>query len=247
MAGVAKVLAVIPARFGSTRLSGKPLADIHGKPMIQWVYERAKRARGLDGVVVATDDERVVNAVRRFGGDVVLTSPELTSGTDRVAAVADRMQAEIYVNVQGDEPLIEPEIIEKAIELVRSGRYPIGTLMSRITSVEELRDLSVVKVIADENDRAIYFSRLPIPYSRMSAPESGGDFACFRHLGLYVYSRETLMRFRELPPCRLERAESLEQLRALAHGISIGVVEVQSRSIGVDTQEDLEKVRRALV
>jgi 3-deoxy-manno-octulosonate cytidylyltransferase (CMP-KDO synthetase) len=242
-----KVVTVIPARYGSTRLAAKPLADINGKPMIQWVYERARPARGIAQTVVATDDQRIVEAVEKFGGTAVLTSPDLTSGTDRVAAVADRIPADIYVNLQGDEPLIVPEAIEAAVELVQTGRFPIGTVMTRLKNSAELHEPSVVKVIADRNQRAIYFSRHPIPYSRGPEPRSPGDFVCMRHVGLYVYTREALMRFRSLPPSALEQAEVLEQLRALAEGIPIGISEVQFTSIGVDTPEDLDLVRKILV
>jgi 3-deoxy-manno-octulosonate cytidylyltransferase (CMP-KDO synthetase) len=241
------VIAVIPARYASTRLPGKPLADIHGKPMVQWVYERTQNARGIDRVVVATDDARVEQAVKAFGGQVVMTSPDLQSGTDRIAAVADQMPARIYVNVQGDEPMIEPQTIERTLELVSSGRFPLGTAMTRLKDERELQDASVVKVIADRNSRAIYFSRLPIPYTRGPKPSDPAEYVCMRHVGLYVYDHATLMRFRSLPPAALEKAEMLEQLRALADGIPIGITEVNFTSIGVDTPEDLEKVRRLLV
>lgn len=239
-----KIIAVIPARYASTRLPAKPLADIHGKPMIQWVYEKASKARGIDQVWVATDDERVANAVRKFNGRVLMTSTTLASGTDRVAAVADEIEGDIFVNVQGDEPLMDPHAIEAAVELVRSGRFKMSTAMTPLANESELNESSVVKVVADRNGRAIYFSRHPIPYSRGARPESG--FVSRKHVGLYVYDRETLMRFRSLPVSPLEQAEVLEQLRALADGIAIGIVEVDFSPIGVDTPEDLEKVRQIL-
>ncbi len=242
-----RVLAVIPARYASTRLPGKPLSDIRGKPMIQWVYERTKRARGLAGVVVATDEERIVAAVKGFGGDVVMTSPELASGTDRVAAVADQRAADIYVNVQGDEPMIDPVAIEKTLDLVTSRRFSMATVMTPMRDPADLANPAVVKVVADKTGRALYFSRHPIPYSRQAAPASGEPFVCRRHVGLYVYTRETLFRIRTLTPSAMERAESLEQLRAMEDGIAIGVTEVDFLSIGVDTPEELEKVRKALV
>ena len=245
----ARVLIVIPARYGSTRLAAKPLADINGKPMIQWVVERARRARDERSrpieTVVATDDQRIERVVKGFGGEVLMTSPEIQSGTDRVADVARQTDAEIYVNVQGDEPLITPEAIEAGIELVRSGRFPMGTVMTPLRSEAELRDPSVVKAIADRGGRAIYFSRLPIPYGRGPVPASG--FACYRHVGLYIYTKETLLRFSTLPPSPIEKAEVLEQLRALENGIPIGITEVDFTSVGVDTPEDLEKVRRLLL
>lgn len=240
-------VAVIPARYASTRFPGKPLADIHGKPMIQWVYERARQARGIDQVIVATDDARIEKAVHAFGGEVRMTSPDLVSGTDRVAAVADQVQARIYVNVQGDEPMIDPGAIERSLELVSSGRFGLATAMTRLKSDAELQDPNVVKVIADRNDRAIYFSRFPIPYSRGAKPTQMIESVAMRHVGIYVYDHKTLMRFRALPPAPLEQAEMLEQLRALFDGIAIGIAEVSFTSIGVDTPDDLEKVRRLLV
>jgi 3-deoxy-manno-octulosonate cytidylyltransferase (CMP-KDO synthetase) len=240
---VMRVLAVIPARFSSTRLPGKPLADIHGKPMIQWVYERTSRARGLSGVVVATDDERVMEAVRKFGGDARMTDPQIPSGTDRVAAIADLIEADAYINVQGDEPLIEPKAIEKAAELVTCKKFEMGTVMTPLTDPEDLANRAVVKVIADRHGRALYFSRLPIPYGKMEGPEPGQGFVCRRHVGLYSYTRETLFRIRKLPVSALEKAEMLEQLRAMQDGISIGITEVDFKSIGVDTPQELEKVR----
>lgn len=240
-----KVVAVIPARYASTRLPAKPLADIHGKPMIQWVYERACQARGLDEVWIATDDSRIEAAARKFGARVMMTSPELPSGTDRVAAVADQVRADVYVNVQGDEPMIEPRTIELATELVTSKRFQMGTLMSPLRTEEELLNPAVVKVVADRQGRALYFSRHPIPYSRGPRPAQG-PYASRRHVGLYVYSREALMRIRSLPPSPLEQAEVLEQLRAMEDGIAIGIAEVQSVSLGVDTPEDLERVRKVL-
>jgi 3-deoxy-manno-octulosonate cytidylyltransferase (CMP-KDO synthetase) len=241
-----KVIAVIPSRYASTRLPEKPLADIHGKPMVQWVYERAAQARGVDAVYVATDDERIASAVKKFGGNVVMTSPEINSGTDRVAAVADQVTGDVFINVQGDEPLMDPKAIEAGVELVTSGRFPMATVMTPLTTREELNEPSVVKVIADQTGRSIYFSRHPIPYSRGEVPRDGEQFACMRHVGLYIYTRETLMRFRSLPPTALEKAEVLEQLRALDAGIPIGITEVNFLSIGVDTPADLERVRAIL-
>lgn len=241
-----KAVIVIPARMGSTRLAAKPLVEIHGKPMIQWVYERASQARGISEVWVATDDERIAQTVKSFGGQAQMTSPDIQSGTDRVAAVADRVAAEIYINVQGDEPLIDPVAIEKALDLVRSKRFPMSTVMTPIRSVEELHDLSVVKVISDRLDRALYFSRLPIPYSRGAVPQDLKEVACHRHVGLYVYRRDTLYQFRDLPPSRLEKGEVLEQLRAMENGVPIGITEVDFVSIGVDTQADLDQVRKYL-
>jgi 3-deoxy-manno-octulosonate cytidylyltransferase (CMP-KDO synthetase) len=176
-----------------------------------------------------------------------MTSPDLQSGTDRVAAVAMEIPADFYVNVQGDEPMIDPLAIEKTVELVTSGRYPISTVMVPIRDLEELKDPSVVKVIADHEGRAIYFSRLPIPYSRGEIPRNASKLICKRHVGLYVYKRETLFQFRDLPVSGIEKGEVLEQLRALECGIPIGITEVNFISLGVDTPVDLEKVRQFLV
>lgn len=247
-----RVIAVIPARFASTRLPGKPLALIQNKPMIQWVYEACLRARSLAATIVATDDERIVQVVRGFGGNVELTDPALASGTDRMAAVADRDSAEIYVNVQGDEPLMDPRAIDEAVLLVRERGFGLSTIMTPFApglELEELNDPGVVKVLADRNQRAIYFSRYPIPYSRV-APEQYAELSaqpqCRRHVGIYAYRRETLHQFRSLPPSLWEKAESLEQLRALEHGIPIGISEVNFLSIGVDTPQDLVRVEEWL-
>jgi 3-deoxy-manno-octulosonate cytidylyltransferase (CMP-KDO synthetase) len=247
MSSLSRIVAVIPARYGSTRLPAKPLADINGKPMIQWVYERAKTAKTLSRVVVATDDERVESAVHSFGGEVIMTSPDIQSGTDRVWAVAEKVVADIYVNIQGDEPLITGEAIDTGVELVRSGRFSMGTVMVPMKTVAELQDPSVVKVLADRSGRSIYFSRHPIPYSRGPLPQPGERFACHRHVGLYIYTREVLKAFNSMRPSWLEKAEVLEQLRAMDAGIPIGIAEVDFTSIGVDTPDDLEKVRKLLV
>lgn len=241
-----KKIAVIPARYGATRLPGKPLLEIQGRPMIQWVYEAASKARGLDDVIVATDDLKIQKAVESFGGKAVMTSPDLKSGTDRVAAVADEIPADIYINVQGDEPLIEPATIEKALSLVESGQFEMSSVVTPLKNRQELDSLSTVKAIMDKKGRALYFSRYPIPYSRNAAPHSPEEWACYRHLGLYVYRKETLMRLRKLEPSLLELGESLEQLRALENGISIGLGIVDSISLGVDVQDDLESVRKLL-
>lgn len=241
-----QVVGIIPARYSSTRLPGKPLADILGKPMIQHTVERARLCKSLSRVIVATDDGRIQAAVQAFGGEVVMTDPAIPSGTDRVAAVADLVPAEVYVNIQGDEPLMDPRAIDAVVELVASGRYGIGTAMTPLASMDDLANRAVVKVIADQAGRAIYFSRLPIPYGKQVGPESGQLFLSQKHVGLYSYTRASLMKVRSLPVSRLERAESLEQLRWLEAGIPIGITEVEFHSIGVDTPEELEKVREWL-
>ncbi len=247
-----KVIAVIPARYAAVRFPGKPLALIHGKPMIQWVYERASKTPGVDQTLVATDDNRIFNAVNAFGGQAVMTSEIHASGTDRIAEVADKVIADIYINVQGDEPLIKPAIIEAALDLVRTGRFEMSTLAAPLINTEELHSKNVVKVLMDRTQRAIYFSRFPIPYSRtepvVTDSKSQPSFGPVgKHIGLYVYRREILLKLRDLPRSALEIGEGLEQLRALEHGISIGVQTVQmDKILGVDTPEDLEKIKEWL-
>lgn len=211
--------------------------------MIQWVVEAAKRAKSLSDVYVATDDERIVRAVESFGGKAVMTDSNLQSGTDRVAAVADLYSADIYINIQGDEPLMDTRAVDAAVELIQSGRFQMSTVMTPLTTEAELHDISVVKVLADKNQRSIYFSRYPIPYSRILKPAPGEPFICRRHVGLYGYTREVLFRIRSLAPSKIELGESLEQLRAIEDGIQIGITEVDFLSIGVDTPKDLETVR----
>ena len=240
------IVAVIPARYGSTRLPAKPLADICGKPMIQWVYEKSKQSKLCNRVVVATDDERVATAVRAFGGEVLMTSAEIQNGTDRMAAVARMIDGDIFVNVQGDEPLIDGETIDQAIRPVLQGEFELSTLRVPLKSSEALLNRNVVKVIVDDRNRALYFSRYPIPYSRVEPSEATPPFLSFQHVGIYVYRKETLLKVSALPSTDLERAESLEQLRAMKAGIAIGVFETEFESVGVDTPEDLEKVRRIL-
>jgi len=240
------IVAVIPARYGSTRLPAKPLADIGGKPMIQWVYEKSKQSKLCNRVVVATDDERVATAVRGFGGEVVMTSTDIQSGTDRMAVVAGMIDGDIFVNVQGDEPLIDGETIDEAIRPVMDGRFDLASLRVPVKSSEDLLNRNVVKVIVDDQNRALYFSRYPIPYSRIEPEQAKPPFLCSQHVGIYVYRKETLLKVSSLPVTDLEKAESLEQLRAMKAGIAIGVFETKFISVGVDTPEDLEKVRRIL-
>ncbi|HVF23956.1 MAG TPA: 3-deoxy-manno-octulosonate cytidylyltransferase, partial [Pyrinomonadaceae bacterium] len=256
--------AIIPARYGSTRLPGKALIEIAGKPMVCWVAERALAARNVDRVIVATDSEQIVDAVRARGIEAMLTSTEHASGTDRVAEVAAALpDAEIIVNVQGDEPMISPQTIEKAVAVMAAEiRKPsagagIVTTWEPIESVADLLDPDLVKVVVDADDNAVYFSRSPIPYPRDAVKRHGSpDIALaaepellklFRkHTGLYVYRREVLLEFTRWPQTELEKIEALEQLRALAHGVKIKVIEACSTSIGVDTWVDLQKVEAEL-
>jgi 3-deoxy-manno-octulosonate cytidylyltransferase (CMP-KDO synthetase) len=239
-----KIIGIIPARYHSTRLEGKPLADIHGRPMIQHVYEAASRAATLHSVTVATDDGRIVDAVRGFGGNAVLTRPDHASGTDRVAEVAAQSAADIVVNVQGDEPLLDPKMIDECVNaLISSGGVGLATVMKRVGE-DAFADPGVVKVVCDRRGRALYFSRSLIPYPRTRT----GGFAVFEHIGLYAYSRECMFRLSRLAPTPLEKIEGLEQLRALENGIPIQVVETACTGelVSVDTREDLERVRRIL-
>ena len=212
--------------------------------MIEHVYRRAAECRNVDAVLVATDDERIAHVVRQFGGEVRLTSPGHATGTDRLAEVAADLDCDLVVNVQGDEPLIEPEAVDAAIEPFREdASLSMASVCLRFADPEEAADPNVVKVVLDRQGFALYFSRSRVPYPRGPQGAAAGPF---KHIGLYVYRREFLLRLAALPPTPLERSESLEQLRALEHGFSIRMVETSHDSIGVDTPEDLERVRRLL-
>jgi 3-deoxy-manno-octulosonate cytidylyltransferase (CMP-KDO synthetase) len=229
------VLAIIPARFDSTRFPGKALADIAGRPMIEHVYRRAASATCVHGTIVATDDLRIAQAVESFGGAAVMTRADHASGTDRIAEVAAALPCRVIVGVQGDEPLIEPSAIDAAVEpLLTDAALEMSTLSRPFADAEEFASRHVVKVVTDLRRRALYFSRAPLA-------------AAQAHIGLYAYRRDVLLRLAALPPAPLEQAESLEQLRALSHGIAIQVVETRHRSIGVDTPDDLERVRQLLM
>ncbi|HEX5110241.1 MAG TPA: 3-deoxy-manno-octulosonate cytidylyltransferase [Vicinamibacterales bacterium] len=237
-----RTVILIPARYHSTRLPGKALADIAGRPMIEHVYRRAMAVRGVNGVVVATDDERIRQAVHAFGGTARLTRPDHRTGTDRIAEVARELDCEIVINLQGDEPLIQAAMIEQVMEPFRDAAVVMTTLRRAIEEPREAADPNVVKVVVDRNGDALYFSRSSIPFVR--DPQVGT--VLFKHIGLYGYRREFLITFAALPPTPLETAESLEQLRAIEHGYRIRTPETSFDSIGVDTPEDLERVRRQL-
>ncbi|MPZ19229.1 MAG: 3-deoxy-manno-octulosonate cytidylyltransferase [Luteitalea sp.] len=238
------VAVVVPARYHSTRLPGKPLADIHGKPMIVHVYERACTATSVDRVIVATDDARVVSALTAVGGEATLTSAAHQTGTDRVAEVARSLRCDLIVNVQGDEPLVTGAMIDAAVAACATDpNLPMSTLRCRFADSEDPSNPHVVKVVVDRRGHALYFSRAPIPFRRRTDDDFVG---WFKHIGLYVYQREVLLRLASLPPTPLEQAESLEQLRALEHGYAIGTVETPWDSTGVDTVEDLERARQQL-
>ena len=245
------VLAVIPARFHSTRLPGKILADIAGKTMIEHVYRRAAAASRVHAVLVATDDDRIAQAVRSFGGAALMTRADHPSGTDRIAEAISSLPCRAVVNVQGDEPLIEPEMIDAAVApLLADGSVEMSTLSRPFQNLEEFKSPHVVKVVTNLRGDALYFSRAPIPASGPTAPSAalGSIPAAARaHVGLYVYRRETLLKLAAAPAVPLELEESLEQLRALALGIRIRVVETRHIAAGVDTPEDLERVKQMMM
>ncbi|MCC6977902.1 MAG: 3-deoxy-manno-octulosonate cytidylyltransferase [Candidatus Melainabacteria bacterium] len=241
-----QIAAIIPARYQASRFPGKPLAKIAGKTMIERVHEQVKKVRGLDRVIVATDDDRIRAEVERFGGEFVMTRNDHPSGTDRLAEVAEKHpEIDVIVNVQGDEPLIDPLNVEQAFApfLVEKD-LQMGTLAWHIKIEEEALSSNVVKVVVDKNDFALYFSRLPIPFYRDD--RSFEERKYLGHVGMYVYSRDCLLKIASLKPTPLETSETLEQLRALENGIPIKVSYIESRSLAVDLPEDVEKVERAL-
>jgi len=243
-----KVAGLIPARYGSSRLPGKPLKPILGKPMIQRVYERSLEADLLDLVCVATDDERIVEAVEAFGGRAVMTSPDHASGTDRLAEAAQSLDVDIIVNIQGDQPFVDPAMIEEAVRpLLEDPSVELCTLMYPIAHEDDLKNPAVVKVTVDLAGNALYFSRSLIPYPRGDVKHN-----VYEHVGLYVYRKETLMALSQLAPTTLEQVESLEQLRWLEHGLPIRVVETTCSDqafsgFSVDTPEDLARAERMLL
>lgn len=240
------VTVVIPARFGSSRFPGKPLALLAGKPLIQHVYERARSSPGVHRVLVATDDIRIRNAVTAFGGTVVMPKGRFRTGTDRVAAVARRTSGKVFVNLQGDEIALHPGLLADLIAPFLKSGAAMGTLKRTLTSSDEVRNPGIVKVVTDSTGHALYFSRAPIPCDR----EKGlGKFVAglhYVHLGIYIYTREALLRLAQLPTSPLEDAEKLEQLRALEHGIGIRVWETRHQSLRIDTPDDLRQAESEL-
>lgn len=237
------VIGVIPARYGSTRFEGKVLADLNGKPMIQWVWEAAKKAKILDEVIIACDDPRIEEAAKSFGANVVLTSKEHLSGTDRMTEVVNPLEVKVVVNIQADEPLLEPVMIENvARPLLGDASLNMATLMKRIDDPQEIADPNVVKVLADKNGLALYFSRAAIPYQR----DKIASAAYYKHIGLYAYTKDFLFIFKNLPESNLERIEKLEQLRVLEAGFRIKVIETKISTLGVDTPLDLERVKKVI-
>jgi len=245
-----RVTAIIPARYASTRFPGKPLAEICGIPMICHVLDRTRQAGSVDRVIVATDDQRIFAAVEAFGGEAMITRDDHPTGTDRLAEVAANLDSDLIVNVQGDEPLIDPRMIDQAVApMLADPTLPMGTLKTAIKDPEEFLNPNVVKVVCERDGCARYFSRAPIPFPRNYADDIRGNFprfCAFKHIGLYVYRRAFLLSYPTLEESPLEKLECLEQLRALEHGYRIHVAETTLVSHGVDTPEDLLKVAKLL-
>ena len=240
------VTVVIPARFASSRFPGKPLVDVAGKPLIQHVYERVKTVPGIDHILVTTDDIRILTTVKQFGGSALLINGAFRTGTDRVAAVAEQIGGEVFVNLQGDEIVMHTGLLTDLIEPFLESGAGMGTLKRRLISAVEVQNPGVVKVVTDTNGNALYFSRAPIPYDRDGSPGDISSGLYYIHLGIYIYTRETLMRFSALPTGQIEEIEKLEQLRALEHGISIKVWETSHPSLRIDTPDDVTSAIAAL-
>ncbi len=237
---------VIPARFASTRFPGKPLAMIQGRPMIQWTIEGAQQSKLLQKVIVATDDQLIADAAKAAGAEVAMTASELPSGSDRIYAAIKNISCDIVVNIQGDEPLVTGELIDRLAQVfIDDPSVDMATLAHPI-SVEELNSPNAVKVVLNHQDEALYFSRFAMPYSRISAQEAGSTEGCLKHIGMYAYKKDFLAKFCHAPQAAIEKAESLEQLRALYLGAKIKVVRVKEASLGVDTPEDLQRLEKFL-
>ncbi|MDD3276444.1 MAG: 3-deoxy-manno-octulosonate cytidylyltransferase [Kiritimatiellales bacterium] len=242
-----RVIGVIPARWASTRLPGKPLAMIAGKPMIQRVTEQVIKAKSLDAVLVATDDQRIVDAVASFnipGVKAVMTRADHPSGTDRIAEAVANEECDVLINIQGDEPLMEPELIDRLADVMASGDWDMATAAAPIKTEEDLKNPAVVKAVFARDGQALYFSRSVIPHVRDAGTDATG--AHWRHIGIYAYRRDYLLKLVAEPPCRLENLEKLEQLRALYIGCRMNVLQVEDIGIGVDTPEDILKVEAIL-
>ena len=239
------VIGVIPARYSSTRFEGKVLAEILGKPMIRHVWERAKQALVLDDLIIACDDERVVNVAKEFGAKVVLTAKGHASGSDRISEVVNPLDVRIVINIQGDEPLIHPIMIDTLAQaLLDDDTVCMATMMKKIDNPEELDDPHVVKVVVDKNNFALYFSRATIPFHAQNSEVKSPVY--YKHIGLYGYTKDFLFTYRNLPASHLEKIEALEQLRVLEEGFRIKVIETKYDTIGVDTPEDLDRVKEYL-
>jgi len=243
-----KTIGVIPARWGSTRFEGKVLADLLGKPVVQHVWESAKKAKTLDDLVVACDDERIIKVVEGFGGKAVYTSPDQPSGTDRLAEVVNPMDVKIAVNIQGDEPLVKPIMIDSLVMSLENEKFAqMATMVKKIEDESELTNSNVVKAIFDKNGYAIYFSRYAIPYNRTSTTDKDKKPVYYKHIGMYAFTKDFLFTFRNLPKSSLESAEKLEQLRVLEYGYKIKVVETKFDTVGVDTHDDLMRVKEIMI
>ncbi|MBI5326170.1 MAG: 3-deoxy-manno-octulosonate cytidylyltransferase [Ignavibacteriae bacterium] len=245
-----KVICIIPARYDSTRLPGKPLRIIAGKPLLQWVWESAMKSSKLNRVIIATDDNRISDFCISIGAENIMTPKYLKSGSDRIAYTYNTLNedAEIILNLQGDEPLIKAEVIDLLINKFSESDADVGTLVKKINSSDELFDPSVVKVVCNQENYALYFSRSPIPYLRDIKKEDWLSNQIFwKHIGIYAYRKESLLKFSELNPAELEIAEKLEQLRLLENGAKYLCVETDLNTIGVDTEEDIEKVEKLLM
>jgi 3-deoxy-manno-octulosonate cytidylyltransferase (CMP-KDO synthetase) len=241
----ARVVVVIPARYGATRLPGKPLVMLAGKPMIQRVYERAKLAKRADQVIVATDDERILKAVEGFGGEARMTRADHRTGTERVAEVAAHVAGDVFVNVQGDEPLLDPTAVDAAVSsLLEEPQASLSTVATPVKTPGDIMDPNVVKTVLDFDGNALYFSRAPIPWVRDTANKI--QVRHLKHLGLYVFQREALLEYPTLPQGELERIEQLEQLRWMENGWKIRVAEVEHDAVSVDVPADVERVEKLL-
>ncbi|WP_374029720.1 3-deoxy-manno-octulosonate cytidylyltransferase [Bdellovibrio bacteriovorus] len=241
-----KIIGVIPARYGSTRFPGKPLVNLQGRPLIQWTIEGAKKSKLLSDLIVATDDERIKAAAEAVGAKVAMTASELPTGSDRIHAAIQNVDCDVVVNIQGDEPLVTGDLVDRLAQVfVNDPKMDMATLAHPI-SEEELQSVNSVKVVLNYNDEALYFSRYAIPYSRVKAGDMGTYEGCLKHIGMYAYSKSFLKRFCEAPPALIEKAESLEQLRALYLGARIKVIRVKEASLGVDTPEDLVRLEKLL-
>jgi 3-deoxy-manno-octulosonate cytidylyltransferase (CMP-KDO synthetase) len=233
-----KALGVIPVRFQSSRFPGKPLAPILGKPMIQWVFEGAKKAELLERVIIATDNDRIFRTAEKIGAEVMMTSTEHLSGTERVAEVAAKVEAPIVVNIQGDEPLVEGKMLDDLVRALQDESVPVASLMAKVYDFDQFEEGHIVKVISDRNGYALYFSRAPLPYQ--------SDDFFYQHIGIYGYQRDFLINFHRLSSSRLERIEKLEQLRVLENGLRIKMIEIPIATLSVDTPHDIIKVENFL-
>lgn len=243
-----KAIGIIPARWGATRFEGKVLANLLGKPVIQHVWENARKAKTLDDLIVACDDERIMKVVESFGGKAVYTSPDQPSGTDRLAEVVNPMDVKIAVNIQGDEPLVKPIMIDNLVITLEDEKLAqMATVIKRVEDDSELTNSNVVKVVIDKNGYALYFSRYAIPYNRTGEVDEKKRPVYYKHIGLYAFTKDFLFTFRNLPKSSLENAEKLEQLRVLEYGYKIKVVETKFDTVGIDRPDDLKRAEDALL